>query len=118
MKITGLVEVEAVIDVTCDVCGCSTRGAAGGYQYGTLQAHWRVAVDAELEWLARTPGSYLPYYSANTDRVANRVGRRPRRTDRIRGKRPHLPQALSGALDQPISKTHTANLHAALSNLV
>lgn len=40
MKITGLVEVEAVTDVICDVCGCSTRRAAGGYQYGTLQAHW------------------------------------------------------------------------------
>lgn len=40
MKITGLVEVETVTDVTCDVCGCPTRRAAGGYQYGTLQAHW------------------------------------------------------------------------------
>ncbi len=40
MKITGLVEVEAVTNVTCDVCGCSTRRAAGGYQYGTLHANW------------------------------------------------------------------------------
>lgn len=48
MKITGLVEVEAVIDVTCDVCGCSTGGAAGGYQYGTLQAHWGVAASTTV----------------------------------------------------------------------
>lgn len=40
MKITGIVEVEAITDVTCDVCGCSTRMTAGSYQYGTLQAHW------------------------------------------------------------------------------
>lgn len=40
MKVTGLVEVEAVTDVTCDLCGCSTRRAEGVYQYGTLHAHW------------------------------------------------------------------------------
>lgn len=40
MKITGLVEVESVIDVKCDVCGTSTRIEANGYQFGTLQAHW------------------------------------------------------------------------------
>ncbi|UTL78922.1 carbonic anhydrase family protein [Pseudomonas putida] len=40
MKITGLVEVEAVTDVTCDVCGYFTRGAGGGYQYGAPHAHW------------------------------------------------------------------------------
>lgn len=40
MKVIGVVEVESVIDVTCDVCGASTRAGEGGYQYGTLQAHW------------------------------------------------------------------------------
>lgn len=40
MKITGLREIDAITDVICDVCGCSTRMAAGSYQYGTLQAHW------------------------------------------------------------------------------
>lgn len=40
MKVIGLVEVESVVDVTCDVCGASTRMDEGGYQYGTLQAHW------------------------------------------------------------------------------
>ena len=40
MKITDLVEVEAFTDVTCDVCGCSTRMTVGSYQYGTLQARW------------------------------------------------------------------------------
>ena len=45
MKITGLVEIEAITDVTCDVCGSSTRMAAGSYQYGTLQAHWGYGSD-------------------------------------------------------------------------
>lgn len=40
MKVTGRVEVEAVIDVRCDVCSVSTRLDLGGYQFGTLQAHW------------------------------------------------------------------------------
>ncbi|MGZ0895843.1 hypothetical protein [Pseudomonas putida] len=45
MKITGRVEIEAITDVTCDVCGSSTRMAAGSYQYGTLQAHWGYGSD-------------------------------------------------------------------------
>lgn len=40
MKVIGLVEIESVVDVTCDVCGASTQMDEGGYQYGTLQAHW------------------------------------------------------------------------------
>ena len=40
MKITGPVEIEAVIDVRCDVCDASTRLASGNLQYGILQAHW------------------------------------------------------------------------------
>ena len=40
MKISGRVEVEAVIDVHCDVCRCSTRLDTGGLQFATLQAHW------------------------------------------------------------------------------
>ena len=40
MKITGRVEVEAVTDVRCDVCGCSTRLESGNLEYGMLQAHW------------------------------------------------------------------------------
>lgn len=58
MKITGLVKVEAITDVSCDVCGCSTRMTAGGYQYGTLQAHWGMA--------ATTTDSDLRYTSAST----------------------------------------------------
>jgi len=45
VKITGRVEIEAITDVTCDVCGSSTRMAAGSYQYGTLQAHWGYGSD-------------------------------------------------------------------------
>ncbi|MBK5550650.1 hypothetical protein JFU49_10255 [Pseudomonas sp. TH03] len=40
MKITGKVEVEAVMDVVCDVCQLSTRVATGGLQFAMLQAHW------------------------------------------------------------------------------
>ncbi|WP_406833972.1 hypothetical protein [Pseudomonas asiatica] len=40
MKITGRVEKEAVVDVSCDVCGSSTRFL----QYGMLQAHWGFGV--------------------------------------------------------------------------
>lgn len=40
MKITGLVEVEAVTDVRCDVCDCSTRLRSGNLEYGILNAHW------------------------------------------------------------------------------
>lgn len=40
MKITRLVEIECITDIMCDVCGNSTRLAAGSYQYGTLQARW------------------------------------------------------------------------------
>lgn len=40
MKITGHIETEAVVDVRCDACGCSTRLANGNLQYGMLQAHW------------------------------------------------------------------------------
>lgn len=40
MKITGRVEIEAVTDVKCDLCQCSTRLVTGGLQFATLQAHW------------------------------------------------------------------------------
>ena len=40
MKITGRVEIDAVTDVVCDVCRCSTRLDTGGHQFGTLRAHW------------------------------------------------------------------------------
>ncbi|MNE91534.1 hypothetical protein D3C80_1891610 [compost metagenome] len=40
MKIMGRVEVEAVTDVRCDVCECSTRTGSGNLEYGTLDAHW------------------------------------------------------------------------------
>ena len=40
MKIIGRVEVEAVTDVVCDICRCSTRTNIGAHQFGTLQAHW------------------------------------------------------------------------------
>jgi uncharacterized protein (DUF2225 family) len=40
MKITGRVEAEAVTDVRCDVCDCSTRQESGNLEYGKLHAHW------------------------------------------------------------------------------
>lgn len=40
MKITGNIEIEAVTDVVCDMCLCSTCVAGGGLQFATLQAHW------------------------------------------------------------------------------
>jgi hypothetical protein len=40
MKIIGKVEIEAVVDVVCDVCQFSTRVTGGGLQFATLQAHW------------------------------------------------------------------------------
>lgn len=33
-------EPNDIIDVTCDGCGCSTRGRDGDLQFGTLQAAW------------------------------------------------------------------------------
>lgn len=56
MKITGL--VEAITDITCDVCGCSTRMVTGSCQYGTLQALRGMA--------ATTTDSNLRYTSAST----------------------------------------------------
>lgn len=40
MKITGRVEVEAMIDVRCDVCERSARLESGNLEYGTLHAQW------------------------------------------------------------------------------
>jgi hypothetical protein len=40
MKIIERVEIEAVTDVKCDVCRCSTRSEIDGLQFATLQAHW------------------------------------------------------------------------------
>lgn len=40
MKITSRVETEAVVEISCDVCGSSTRLESDNLQYGTLQAHW------------------------------------------------------------------------------
>lgn len=40
MKITGRVEVDAVTDVRCDVCICSTRLESGNMEYGMLRANW------------------------------------------------------------------------------
>ncbi|PTU01975.1 hypothetical protein DBR45_14735 [Pseudomonas sp. HMWF031] len=40
MKIIGNIEIEAVTDVVCDICLCSTRVTGGGLQYATFQAHW------------------------------------------------------------------------------
>lgn len=39
MKIIERVEIEAVTDVKCDVCRCSTRSEIDGFQFATLQAH-------------------------------------------------------------------------------
>jgi hypothetical protein len=40
MKIIERVEIEAVTNVKCDVCRCSTRSEIDGLQFATLQAHW------------------------------------------------------------------------------
>src|SRR5690606_6978757 len=40
MKILEDQIVKGVTDVRCDVCGESTAGLHGGFEYGTLQAHW------------------------------------------------------------------------------
>jgi hypothetical protein len=40
MKITGRVEVKAMIDVRCDVCERSARLESGNLEYGTLHAQW------------------------------------------------------------------------------
>ena len=40
MKITGLVETEAVTDIVCDVCQLTTRLPSGGLQFATLRADW------------------------------------------------------------------------------
>jgi hypothetical protein len=40
IKITGKVEIEAVMGVVCDVCQLTTRVQNGGLQFATLQAHW------------------------------------------------------------------------------
>jgi hypothetical protein len=47
MNKTG--RVEAVTDVVCDVCRCSTRLDTGGLQFGTLQAHWTSGTDHDGE---------------------------------------------------------------------
>ncbi|WP_207267771.1 hypothetical protein [Pseudomonas sp. GW101-3H06] len=40
MKITGSIQIEAVTDVVCDMCLCSTSLPGGGRQFATFQAHW------------------------------------------------------------------------------
>ena len=40
MKVSEKVEMEAVTDVLCDVCLCSTRATTGGLEFATLQALW------------------------------------------------------------------------------
>ncbi|XEG72426.1 hypothetical protein QA447_31225 [Pseudomonas sp. abacavir_1] len=40
MKIIGRVEIEAITDVKCDVCSCSTRLDTSGFQFASIQAHW------------------------------------------------------------------------------
>lgn len=40
MKVMGRIEIEAVSDVLCDVCRCSTRTAKDGLQFATLRAQW------------------------------------------------------------------------------
>lgn len=40
MRHTVTQPAETVADISCDVCGQSTRVEGYGLQYGTLQAHW------------------------------------------------------------------------------
>lgn len=54
MKITGRVEVDAVTDVRCDVCGCSTRLGSGNLEYGILNAHWGYGAMHDGERYERT----------------------------------------------------------------
>lgn len=49
MKITSLVEIEAVSDVLCDVCRLTTRLESGRLQFASLQAHWGHGTEHEGE---------------------------------------------------------------------
>ncbi|POF41149.1 hypothetical protein B0D71_18105 [Pseudomonas laurylsulfativorans] len=40
MKIIERIEVDAVTDIVCDICLCSTRVDGGGLQFAIVQAHW------------------------------------------------------------------------------
>lgn len=40
MKHTIVKPAETLADVTCDVCGRSTKIEGYGHQFGSLQAHW------------------------------------------------------------------------------
>lgn len=40
MKILGVMQVEVVSDVICDVCCRTTRTEGGGLEYGELRACW------------------------------------------------------------------------------
>lgn len=40
MKITGIIEVESIRDVVCDICRCSTRLDNDSHQFATRKAHW------------------------------------------------------------------------------
>ncbi len=49
---------EVVADITCDVCGQSTRAEGYGLQYGTLQARWGFGARHDGERPARATGQY------------------------------------------------------------
>ncbi|EKP0278567.1 hypothetical protein JGK46_002435 [Aeromonas bestiarum] len=40
MKVEVMDPTKQVVDILCDVCGCSTRTSCGTQEYGTLEANW------------------------------------------------------------------------------
>lgn len=84
MKIIGRVEVEAVTDVVCDICRCSTRTNIGAHQFGTLQAHWPVtlpmmgsamnyiyvSIASSKHWLISSRSGELSIFSARMARIS------------------------------------------------
>lgn len=49
MKVIEKVEVDAVTDVVCDVCLCSTHLDNGRFEFATLSAHWGDGSDHDDE---------------------------------------------------------------------
>lgn len=40
MKVEVMDPTKQVVDILCDVCGCSTTASCGTQEYGTLEANW------------------------------------------------------------------------------
>ncbi len=64
MKIIERVEMEAVTDVKCDVCRCSTRSEIDGLQFATLHAHWVLAQNMMANGM-----SFISVRTASSERL-------------------------------------------------